>query len=99
MKAKILFLPKTRGMLKYCFVYYFVAGASRFILKVIACSVELKIPCECMAGSQLDVMTVFLLPGEKLLILQFLQASWLVIDTCIVRSLHLSCMYMFFTYL
>lgn len=86
-------------MLKYCFVYYFVAGASRFILKVIACSVELKIPCECMAGSQLDVMTVFLLPGEKLLILQFLQASWLVIDTCIVRSIHLSCMYMFFTYL
>lgn len=58
----------------------FVAGALRFILKVIACSVELKIPCECMAGSQLDVMTVFLLPGEKLLILQFLQVSWLVID-------------------
>lgn len=77
----------------------FVAGASRFILKVIACSVELKIPCECMAGSQLDVMTVFLLPGEKLLILQFLQASWLVIDTCIVCSIHLSCMYTFFTYL
>lgn len=77
----------------------FVADASRFILKVIACSVELKIPCECMAGSQLDVMTVFLLPGEKLLILQFLQASWLVIDTCIVRSIHLPCMYMFFTYL
>ena len=77
----------------------FVAGASRFILKVIACSVELKIPCECMVGSQLDVMTVFLLPGEKLLILQFLQASWLVIDTCIVHAIHLSCMYMFFTYL
>ena len=66
----------------------FVAGALRFILKVTACSVELKIPCECMAGSQLDVMTVFLLPGEKLLILQFLQASWLVIDT--VCSIHWS---------
>ena len=66
----------------------FIAGALHFILKVTACSVELKIPCECMDGSQLDVMTVFLLPGEKLLILQFLQASWLVIlciwCTCLV---------------
>ena len=56
--------------------YSFISGVLHFTQKGNVCSVELKIPCECTAGSQLDVMIVFLLLGEKLLILQFPQASW-----------------------
>ena len=59
-----------------CYFFYFFSGVLHSILKVILCSVEHKIPCECMAGSLSDVMIVFLLHGEKLLTLQLPQANW-----------------------
>ena len=57
-------------------VCYVFADVLLSILRDSLCSVGLKIPCGCMVGSQLDVMIVFLLLGEKLLTLQFPLLSW-----------------------